>query len=140
VLRGLGAFVTADDGPGAAGCVRVGPTDWFAYGQVEAVRAALGVAPGEVEPPPLDPDGEPLADRVARAVRVAGAGPAAPRGVLLAIDGASVRVDGAPVAAGRAAERVRAALWAEGVAADVVESDGAVRVVPAPAGGRGQAD
>jgi coenzyme F420-0:L-glutamate ligase/coenzyme F420-1:gamma-L-glutamate ligase len=117
--------------------VRVGPTDWFAYGQVEAVRAALGVLPGDVEPPPLDPDAETPADRLARAVRVAEAGPEAPHGAVLTVErpaaaGWAVRVDGPPLAAGRAAERLRVALWAEGVDADVVEAEGAVRVVPAP--------
>lgn len=53
VVRGLGQYVTPDDGPGASSCVRVGPTDWFAYGHVEAVRAAMGFEPGQLPPPPL---------------------------------------------------------------------------------------
>ena len=54
VVRGLGRYVTPDDGPGAAVCVRVGPTDWFAYGHVEAVRASLGYEPGQLPAPPLE--------------------------------------------------------------------------------------
>ena len=54
--------------------VRTGRSDWFAYGHVEAVRAALGVEPGSalserigirnVEP-------EPRSERMGRAVAVA---------------------------------------------------------------------
>ncbi|MEH3078381.1 MAG: coenzyme F420-0:L-glutamate ligase [Quadrisphaera sp.] len=51
VVRGLGAHVTDDDGDGAARLVRTGPADWFAFGHVEAVRAALGLAEREVAPP-----------------------------------------------------------------------------------------
>jgi coenzyme F420-0:L-glutamate ligase/coenzyme F420-1:gamma-L-glutamate ligase len=114
VVRGLGAYVTPDDGPGAAGCVRVGTSDWFAYGQVEAVRAALGVAPGEVAPPPLDPSLESLDERVARALAVACAG-SAPVGVSVTREESLLRVDGPPVVAGVLAERLRVALWSEGV-------------------------
>jgi coenzyme F420-0:L-glutamate ligase/coenzyme F420-1:gamma-L-glutamate ligase len=32
--------------PGAKDLIRTGPQDWFGYGMVEAVRAALGVQPG----------------------------------------------------------------------------------------------
>ena len=53
VVRGLAQYVTSDDGPGASSCVRVGPTDWFAYGHVEAVRASLGFEPGRLPPPPF---------------------------------------------------------------------------------------
>lgn len=74
VLTGLDAFVTAEDGPGAAGLVRTGSTDWFGLGRAEAVRTALGVPPGtplaaEVGIESVSP--EPLSDRVTRAVRVA---------------------------------------------------------------------
>ena len=69
VVRGLGRYVTADDGPGAAACVRVGPTDWFRHGHVEAVRAALGAVP--VAPPALDPATEAVGVRLARALEVA---------------------------------------------------------------------
>ncbi|KGN36957.1 coenzyme F420-0:L-glutamate ligase [Knoellia subterranea] len=53
--------------------VRTGPGDWFALGHVEAVRAALGVAPGSElsEQVGIRPVGaEPFAARVARVVAV----------------------------------------------------------------------
>lgn len=122
VVRGLGQYVTVEDGPGAAGCVRVGATDWFAYGQVEAVRAALGVATGEVPPPPIDPATEPLSGRVARAVRVACSG-RAPSGATVAVDGVRLVLGGLPTAVGILAERLRVALWAEGLDARIHEED-----------------
>lgn len=117
VVRGLGAYVTTDDGPGAAPAVRVGPTDWFAYGHVEAVRAALGVPEGSVPSPPIDPVAETLADKVSRAVAVALA--ARSDGVSVVVDDAVLHVDGAPFWAGGVVERLRAALWAEGLVSDV---------------------
>ncbi|MFC6707873.1 coenzyme F420-0:L-glutamate ligase [Flexivirga alba] len=99
VLSGLDAFVDVEDGPGAAGLVRTGPTDWFGLGRAEAVRAALGVAPGT----PLAAEvgiesvlDETLPDRVARAVRVA-----------LADGGNPVQVDLAEVVHGAGAIRLR---------------------------------
>lgn len=51
LVRGLGAYVTAaaDHVFGARSLVRTGPNDWFGYGRVEAVRAALGIEPGSPE-------------------------------------------------------------------------------------------
>jgi coenzyme F420-0:L-glutamate ligase/coenzyme F420-1:gamma-L-glutamate ligase len=46
VVRGLDLSWFEADAEGARGLVRTGPGDWFALGHVEAVRAALGVAPG----------------------------------------------------------------------------------------------
>lgn len=46
LVRGLDAAWFSPDAPGARSLVRVGPGDWFALGHVEALRAALGVAPG----------------------------------------------------------------------------------------------
>jgi coenzyme F420-0:L-glutamate ligase/coenzyme F420-1:gamma-L-glutamate ligase len=112
VLRGLGEYVRDDDGPGAASCVRVGPTDWFAHGHVEAVRAALGVQPGEVPPAPLDPATEPLAARVDRAVAVACAG-RAPAGVVVDADPDAIQISGPAAAVAVTVERVLLALWAE---------------------------
>lgn len=66
VVRGLGRYVTTADGEGAAGCTRTGPSDWFGYGQVEAVRAALGVPPGQLPPPPIDPGADSPQDVAAR--------------------------------------------------------------------------
>ncbi len=64
--------------PGAGSLVRTGPGDWFHLGHLEAVRAALGVSPGSSDSAavgirPLHP--EALADRIARVVRLALAGP-----------------------------------------------------------------
>jgi coenzyme F420-0:L-glutamate ligase/coenzyme F420-1:gamma-L-glutamate ligase len=74
-IRGLGQYVRdAESASGAKSLVRTGPQDWFAYGMVEAVRAALGVQPGsaaasQVGIPFLAP--EPVATRARRALRVA---------------------------------------------------------------------
>jgi len=125
VVRGLGTYVTADDGPGAAGCVRVGRTDWFAHGHVEAVWAALGVPDGAVPPPSLDPASEPLRDRVSRAVTVAGY---RLPDVTFAVHDASVTVEGGPVDTGVAVERLRAALWAEGLGATLAGAPGGATV------------
>ncbi len=46
VVRGLDPSWFEADAEGARGLVRTGPGDWFSLGHVEAVRAALGVAPG----------------------------------------------------------------------------------------------
>lgn len=118
VVRGLGAYVTADDGPGAAATVRVGPGDWFAHGHVEAVRAALGIPEGSVPSPPIDPRSESLHHKVSRAVAVAWAG-RMPAGVTIGVEGSQVTVDGEPMALGIALERLRVALWAEGLDTDL---------------------
>ena len=68
VVRGLSSLVTEDDGPGAAALLREPSSDWFRYGHVEAVRAALGVPTG-VEVPGVGP--ERLQHRVQRALDVA---------------------------------------------------------------------
>lgn len=125
VVRGLGAHVDVDDGDGAARLVRTGPADWFAFGHVEAVRAALGLAEREVAPPPIAPGG-PVRERVARAVDVAAAG----RGLgeaAVSADGDVLAVSGPAYDVGAAVERLRAALWAERLEADV--APGAVRSV-----------
>lgn len=52
VVRGVAGVLVDDPGeehPGARDLVRTGPGDWFGYGRVEAVRAALGVEPGSRE-------------------------------------------------------------------------------------------
>ncbi|TQM62318.1 coenzyme F420-0:L-glutamate ligase [Humibacillus xanthopallidus] len=124
VVRGLADVVLDDasDGglngglDGARGLVRTGPDDWFALGRVEAVRAALGVAPGtalaaRVGIPPAGPDTRTGA--VARAVRLA----------LAADDEATADVgdesvtlgaDG-PYALGRLVARLEAALSCDGL-------------------------
>jgi coenzyme F420-0:L-glutamate ligase / coenzyme F420-1:gamma-L-glutamate ligase len=78
LVRGLPAswFTEHPAGSGepytARSLVRTGPGDWFAFGHVEAVRAALGVPPGSAAAAevgiPLAGADEPIAARVARAV------------------------------------------------------------------------
>lgn len=71
IVRGAQAWL----GPGSAReLVRSGPSDWFALGPVEAVRGALGVAPGSpaserIGLPSLG--GSPFAERVTRALDLA---------------------------------------------------------------------
>jgi coenzyme F420-0:L-glutamate ligase/coenzyme F420-1:gamma-L-glutamate ligase len=74
VVRGLPGLVTDEAGPGAAELLRAGDQDWFRYGHVEAVRAALGAPPGTTEVPlqPVDPGT--ARQRLDRAVAVALAG------------------------------------------------------------------
>ena len=130
-VRALVIATAADPGQGgtgAAALVRTGPGDWFALGHREAVRAALGVAPGsaraeEVGIASVAPEDEEV--RGARAVRVA----------LVGHDGASVGGSAAggyavsapdPVLAGRVAARLEVALAGE-------DLPGPVQVVPAQA-------
>lgn len=65
------AGAPGDSDAGARRLVRAGSGDWFAMGHVEAVRAALGVAPGSSESEEVgirSVGAEPFADRVARVV------------------------------------------------------------------------
>ena len=62
------------EGTGAAALVRRPEEDWFRYGHVEAVRAALGVPPGTRGVPPRPVVAGDAADRLRRAVTVALAG------------------------------------------------------------------
>jgi coenzyme F420-0:L-glutamate ligase/coenzyme F420-1:gamma-L-glutamate ligase len=113
VVRGLGAHVTADDGPGARVLVRGQRGDWFRHGHVEAVWLALGHVTDES--PSIDPAAEDLRQRVDRAVRVATA-PLADKvsAQVSDADGScTVRLDAEPYALGRAVERLAAAAWAE---------------------------
>ena len=74
-IRGLSRYVLErEPAPGAKDLVRTGPGDWFSFGAVEAVRAALGVKPGSptasgVGIPSIEPE-EPT-ERAGRALRVA---------------------------------------------------------------------
>ena len=123
-VRGLGRYVPQGDGQegepasGARDLVRTGTSDWFAFGAVEAVRAALGVEPGsataaEVGIPTIGP--EDRATRASRALRVA----------LLTCPDVSGSVDGDTIrllsaddfALGVAATRAVVALRGEGLAA-----------------------
>jgi coenzyme F420-0:L-glutamate ligase/coenzyme F420-1:gamma-L-glutamate ligase len=130
LVRGLDAFVTADDGPGAAALLRDGDADWFRHGHLDAVRAAVGVPPGTdaVPPAPMLP-GDAL-DRLTRAVDVAGASPqwagTAPVDVRAAAGGAIAAEIAVPpdadasrlLALGALAQRIAALAAAEGL--DVV--------------------
>lgn len=120
LVRGLAGLVDPS-ATGARSLVRTGPGDWFALGHREAVRAALGAAPGTeraraVGVPDVAP--EPAHTRSARAVRLA----------LLGHPGADVEGDPAqgyavhaadPVLAGRVAARLEVALAGEGLDAPV---------------------
>lgn len=121
VVRGLAALVADDEGlPGGRDLVRTGPQDWFGYGRVEAVRAALGVEPGsalaaEVGIPPAGDESR--LDRVSRAASVALAGvegataDVGPQTVVLGAD--------SPFDLGRLVTRFQAALWCDWLAATV---------------------
>jgi coenzyme F420-0:L-glutamate ligase/coenzyme F420-1:gamma-L-glutamate ligase len=123
VVSGLGAWVADLPGhglPGARDLVRTGPQDWFGYGRVEAVRAALGVEPGsrlaELVGIPRQGD-ETRLERVSRAVAVALAGveggtaDVGPRTITLGAD--------TPFDLGVLASRLRSALWCEWLEATI---------------------
>ncbi len=109
VVRGLAHLVRPDPGPGARALQRTGPGDWFRWGHVEAMHAAIGVQPGAVPPAPVVP--QPLAGTVARAVAVATASADLP-GAVARVEGDGVHVTGDPVAVGALAQRLLAALRA----------------------------
>lgn len=119
VLRGTD-WALDERGPGARALIRVGREDWFDHGRSEAVRAALGTAPGSQAA--ID-DGIPtvgvedVATRLRRAVAVALRG-APDAGV--DVGGAVVSVS-APTAyqLGVAVSRLQVALWGEGFATEV---------------------
>jgi coenzyme F420-0:L-glutamate ligase / coenzyme F420-1:gamma-L-glutamate ligase len=151
LVRGLSGWTTAEDevegasrgdadgGPddvGAARLVRTGAGDWFAYGHVEAIRAALGVEPGtplsqSIGIRSVEPESRP--ERMGRAVAVA------------VHDLDSVGVDVGPdeilvtgpdlVERGMAAARICVALFSEGLCGTVEPAsergEDAVRVVVA---------
>jgi coenzyme F420-0:L-glutamate ligase / coenzyme F420-1:gamma-L-glutamate ligase len=125
VVRGLAAYVTSDDGPGARALLRESSSDWFRLGHVEAVRAALGVPPENIEPPSVTP--EPLAHRVDRACQVACALAEPHRGGLsckVAHDGRTVQVTGPDgFTTGVVVTRLLAALWAEDLSGQVRYDD-----------------
>jgi len=77
-----------------------------------------------VPAPPVDPAADTTAGRLRRAVAVA-AGAGAPAGAAAAVVDGVVAVRGAAVAVGALAERVRVALWAEALAAEVRPGDAA---------------
>ena len=120
LVRGAGAWVSSEDGAGAAALVRTGREDWFGYGPAEAVRAGLGVEPGT---PDADECGiaavhpEPVGDRIARAVRVA---LHTMPDVGIDVGSADLRVSADdPFDLGRAVARLEVALWGEGLRAEL---------------------
>ena len=70
LVRGLPGLVTDEDGPGAAVLLREAGADWFRYGHLEAVRAALGVPPGSGAVPPAPVGPGDAAARLERAAAV----------------------------------------------------------------------
>ncbi|MGO4598245.1 coenzyme F420-0:L-glutamate ligase [Terrabacter sp. 2RAF25] len=120
LLRGLpGALVPEplESHPRGRDLVRTGPGDWFGYGRVEAVRAALGVEPGSAEATAVGiaPTGtDTRIDAVGRAVRVALHGvPSATAdiGPLTVTLGADTAYE-----LGRLVSRLCTALWCEWLA------------------------
>jgi coenzyme F420-0:L-glutamate ligase/coenzyme F420-1:gamma-L-glutamate ligase len=118
LVRGLGAFVTGLVGAGARSLVRTGPDDWFATGSAEAVRAALGVAPGSERSERVGIAAmgeETVTVRVGRAVAVALSDEALDESVGVDVGPDSVVVTGGdPVDRGIVAARLGVALWGEG--------------------------
>jgi len=131
-LRGLGQYVqNSGSTSGARDLVRTGPQDWFGYGTVEAVRAALGVEPGsaaasEVGIPSINP--EDPGTRARRALRVA----------LLTCPKAAAEIDGDTIALmapddftlGVAAARAEVALHGEGLTTTLTRTP--AMMTPAP--------
>ncbi len=134
---GLGSGGGAPGVDGARALVRTGPGDWFALGPAEAVRAALGVAPGSAVSDRIgvmDVAPEPVTVRIGRAVAVALHDL---ESVGVDIGPEHVVVTGPdPVDVGLAAARVAVALWGEGfdarVAGPDVRTGQSVRVTALP--------
>ena len=125
LVSGAEAYVTADDGPGAAAMLRGRDgawwEDWFRYGHVEAVRAALRA--GEPEPgpdvtaPAVGP--ETVAVRANRALTLALSGLGGAVSGVVSESSAGVLVElsgGSSYAMGGAVARLHAALWSEHLA------------------------
>lgn len=127
LVRGLSAFVTDDDGPGARSLLRTSG-DWFRHGHVEAVRLALGVAVDAVEAPSVMP--EALAHKANRALQVALTGhETVAADITEDTERLSISLRGSDFDLGSVSARLLAALWAEDLAG-LVERD-----VTARAGG-----
>jgi coenzyme F420-0:L-glutamate ligase/coenzyme F420-1:gamma-L-glutamate ligase len=125
VVSGAAAFVTEDDGPGAATILRGRDgawwQDWFRYGHIEAVRAALRA--GEPEPglsvsaPSTGP--ETVAVRANRALQLAvsGLGGSVSGAVTEGLAGVVIELSGGSAyAMGSAVARLHVALWSEHLA------------------------
>ncbi len=128
VVRGLPGLIVDEDGSGAAGLVRTGPTDWFGLGRVEAVRAALDRGERAVPLPSIDPDGEPVAVRLGRAVAVAAAF-AGGEQLCVTQRNDLVEISGTPdFVRGRMVERLLTATHAEDLVTRDRVGDGQVRL------------
>jgi coenzyme F420-0:L-glutamate ligase / coenzyme F420-1:gamma-L-glutamate ligase len=133
IVRGT-SWATAQEGAGAASLVRTGREDWFDYGRVEAIRAALGIEPGspraeQVGIPSVAP--ESVQTRIRRAVAVAcGELPFASDADTSGPGIIEVAADTA-YQVGVVAARLQVALWGEGLDArlDREVSVGATRGV-----------
>ncbi|MDE9367704.1 coenzyme F420-0:L-glutamate ligase [Luteipulveratus sp. YIM 133132] len=116
VVRGLPDLVVAD-GPGARSLVRSDAEDWFSLGRAEAVRDALGVAPGSAESLNIGIESvlpETLTQRVDRALQTALLGCNAVEAAHTADDASTVRLRATdPVELGRAWARFEVALAGE---------------------------
>ncbi len=136
VVRGLAPLLVDGDPrsqPRGRDLVRTGPHDWFGHGRVEAVRAALGVAPGSDESvavgiPPSEP-GQDRLEAVGRSVRLALHGlesGTADIGAVSVTLGAQT-----PFELGLLSARLQVALWSEWLegSAGSLSADGASLVV-----------
>lgn len=116
VVRGLEDHLDDGTAPGARSLVRTGPGDWFGLGRAEAVRAALGAAPGtdeagEVGIPSVRPEDDLV--RGERAVRLALLGQAEEVSVSGSPREGYAVGSPDPVLAGRVAARLEVALAGE---------------------------
>lgn len=127
VVRGLAGAVDPA-GAGARSLVRTGPGDWFAVGHREAVRAALGAAPGTEQAhavglPYVAP--EPDDTRAQRAIRLALLGHPDARVAAHPETGQGYTVHAPePVLAGRVAARLEVALAGEGLTLPITVATG----------------
>lgn len=123
VVTGLPPTWFDSGAPGARALVRTGPSDWFALGHVEAVRAALGVPPGSAESASVGvrsvAPGEPLSARVSRVVALTLHGQE-DGGCDVEVEGTEATVTVSaddPVALGRLLARLEVAAFAEDLTA-----------------------
>lgn len=125
LVRGLRAFVTEDDGPGARSLLRDPASDWFRYGHVEAVRLSLGVPRGAVEPPSVTPESLQHTTQRALEVAVVGAPGAFTGAVVEDGDECTVTVTAPdPYVLGWVVARLTAALWSEDLEGTVTREPG----------------
>lgn len=139
LVRGCPRSWFEDDGAGARSLIRTGPGDWFRMGHVEAVRAALGAAPGTAEAMAVGIPGadRALSERIRRVIAVA----------LLTEEDAAVDLEAAPdaftltvtapdpYAVGRVTARLEVACWSEDLRCESAAAAGSatLRITPADA-------